>query len=170
MLNHNQIVALKPTNKTFKRGLGNGLTLVVDRQYKGKNGNLWGGRKYFKGRVKGTEVWLGTFGNKGGELSLKNAREKFFEIKDICQKNNISYAEYKRGKNRDQISAWTLKDAIDHFLNDCKLRIKETTYREYDRKLNQILTHIDPITPIKELEWDKVEKNWGSYFIQMVVR
>ena len=117
MLNHNQIVALKPTNKTFKRGLGNGLTLVVDKKYKGKNGNLLGGRKYFQGRIKGTEVWIGTFGNKGGELSLKNAREKYFEIKDFCQKNEVSYADFKREKNRDQISAWTLKDAIDHFLN-----------------------------------------------------
>tara|TARA_A100001011_G_C14264743_1_gene824127 strand:+ start:565 stop:912 length:348 start_codon:yes stop_codon:yes gene_type:complete len=84
MLNHNQIVALKPTDKTFKKGLGNGLTLLVDKQYKGKNGNLLGGRKYFKGKIKGTDVWLGTFGNKGGELSLKNAREKYFEIKDYC--------------------------------------------------------------------------------------
>ena len=155
MLNHNQIVALQPTNKTFKRGLGNGLTLVVDKQYKGKNGNLLGGRKYFKGRVKGTEVWLGTFGNKGGELSLKNAREKYFEIKDFCQKNEVSYADYKREKHRDQISAWTLKDAINHFLNECKGRIKETTYREYERKLNQVLTHIDGSTPLKELEWDR---------------
>ena len=72
-MNHNQIVAIKPTEKTFKRGLGNGLTLVVDRQYKGKRGNLLGGRKYFQGRIKGTEVWIGTFGNKGGELSLRNA-------------------------------------------------------------------------------------------------
>ena len=155
MLNHKQIVALKPTDKTFKRGLGNGLTLVVDRQYKGKNGNLLGGRKYFKGRVKGTEVWLGTFGNKGGQLSLKNAREKFFEIKDFCQKNEVSYADFKREKHRNQISAWTLKDAINHFLNECKGRIKETTYREYERKLNQVLTHIDGSTPLKELEWDR---------------
>ena len=154
MLNHNQIVALKPTNKTFKRGLGNGLTLVVDKEYKGKNGNLLGGRKYFQGRIKGTEVWIGTFGNKGGELSLKNAREKYFEIKDFCQKNEISYADYKRKKNRDQNSFWTLTDAINHFLNECKGRIKETTYREYDRKLKQVLNHIDGSTPIKELEWD----------------
>ncbi len=154
MLNHNQIVALKPTNKTFKRGLGNGLTLVVDKQYKGKSGNLLGGRKYFKGRVKGTEVWLGTFGNNGGELSLKNAREKYFGIKDFCQKNKVSYAEYKREKNREKLSEWTLKDAIDHFLNECSNRIKQTTYREYKRKLNQVLNLIDGSTPIKELEWD----------------
>ena len=154
MLNHNQIVALKPTNKTFKRGLGNGLTLVVDKQYKGKSGNLLGGRKYFQGRVKGTEVWLGTFGNKGGELSLKNAREKYFEIKDFWQKNEISLSDYKREKNRELLSSWTLTDAINHFLNECKGRIKETTYREYDRKLNQVLTLIDGSTPLKELEWD----------------
>ncbi len=108
-----------------------------------------GGRKYFKGRVKGTEVWLGTFGNRGGELSLKNAREKYFEIKDFCQKNEVSYAEYKREK----LSEWTLKDAIDHCLKECSKRIKQTTYREYDRKLNQVLTLIDGSTPIKELEW-----------------
>ena len=153
-MNHNQILSLKPADKTFKRGLGNGLTLVVDRQYKGKNGNLLGGRKYFQGRVKGTEVWLGTFGNKGGELSLKNAREKYFKIKDFCQKNEISYADYKREKNREKLSIWTLREAIDYFLDDCKKRIKETTYREYERKLNQVLNHIDGSTPLKELEWD----------------
>ena len=154
MLNHNQILALKPTDKTFKKGLGNGLILVVDRQYKGKNGNLLGGRKYFKGRVKGTEVWLGTFGNKGGELSLKNAREKYFEIKDYCHHNEISYSDYKREKNKEKLSAWNLQEAINHFLNECQGRIKENTYREYDRKLNQVLSHIDSSTPINELEWD----------------
>ena len=154
MLNHNQIVALKPTNKTYKKGLGNGLTLVVDKQYKGKNGNLLGGRKYFKGRVKGTEVWLGTFGKKGGELSLKTAREKYFQIKDFRQRNEVSYADYKREKNKEKLSAWNLQDAINYFLNECQGRIKENTYREYDRKLNQVLSHIDSSTPINELEWD----------------
>ena len=48
----------------------------------------------------------------------------------------------------------TLTDAINHYLNECKERIKETTYREYDRKLKQVLNHIDGSTPIKELEWD----------------
>ena len=154
MLNYNQIVALKPTDKTFKKGLGNGLTLVVDKQYKGKTGNLLGGRKYFKGRVKGTEVWLGTFGKKGGELSLKDAREKYFEIKDYCQRNEVSYAEYKRLKNKEVQTSWNLKRAIENYLKDCKGRIKETTYREYERKLNQVLSHIDGSTPLKELEWD----------------
>ena len=153
-MNHNQIVAIKPTEKTFKRGLGNGLTLVVDRQYKGKGGNLLGGRKYFQGRIKGTEVWLGTFGNKGGELSLKDARAKYFEIKDFCQKNEVSYADYKRDKNKEILSKWDLKDAINNFLKEKKELIKKTTYKEYDRKLKQVLTHIDGSTPLKELEWD----------------
>ena len=154
-MNHNQIVAIKPTEKTFKRGLGNGLTLVVDRQYKGKRGNLLGGRKYFQGRIKGTEVWIGTFGNKGGELSLRNAREKFLEIKDFCQKNGVSYAEYKRIKHRTKVETWTLQDAINNFLKDKKELIKTTSFIEYDRKLKQVLTLIDGSTPLKELEWDE---------------
>ena len=154
-MKHNQIVALPPTNKTFKRGLGNGLTLVVNRQYKGKSGKLLGGKKYFQGRVKGTEVWIGTFGNKGGELSLKNAREKYFEIKDFCQKNGVSYAEYKRIKHRTKVETWTLQDAINNFLKDKKELIKATSFIEYDRKLKQVLTLIDGSTPLKELEWDE---------------
>ena len=116
-MNHNQITALKPKSKTYKKGLGNGFFVEVHKVYKNKSGEQLGGRKYFKGRVKGQEVNVGVFGHKAGEISLKDAREKFTQIKNYCQKNEISYADYKREKNREKLSAWTLTETIDYFLD-----------------------------------------------------
>ena len=155
MLNHQQLVSLQPDSKTYKKGLGNGLFIVVDKVYQGKNGSKLGGRKYFKGRIKGQEVNIGVFGNSAGELSLKNAREKFYVIKDFCQKNEISYADYKREKEQRLLQTWNLNDAINHFLKECKESIKPTTHREYTRKLNQVLSLVDGTTPLKEFEWDR---------------
>ena len=155
MLNSKQLQSLKPESKTYKKGLGNGLFIVVDKVYQGKNGSKLGGRKYFKGRIKGQEVNVGVFGNKAGELSLKNAREKFFVIKDYCHKNEISYADYKREKEERIQQTWNLNDAINHFLKECKESIKPTTHREYTRKMNQVLSLVEGTTPLKKFEWDK---------------
>ena len=34
----------------------------------------------------------------------------------------------------------SLKDAVNHFLKECELTVKETTFKEYRRKLNQVLS------------------------------
>ena len=81
-LNHKELVSLPHESRPYKRGLGGGLFVLVDKEYKGKDGSTIGGRKYFKGRVKGEEIWIGTFGNKAGEYSLAEARSKFHDIKD----------------------------------------------------------------------------------------
>ena len=52
MLNSKQLQSLKPESQPYKKGLGNGLFVVVDKVYQGKNGSKLGGRKYFKGRIK----------------------------------------------------------------------------------------------------------------------
>ena len=46
-MNHNQITALKPKSKTYKKGLGNGFFVEVHKVYKNKNGegNLKNGSK-----------------------------------------------------------------------------------------------------------------------------
>ena len=155
MLNHKQVISLKPKSTTYKKGLGNGLFVVVDKVYKGKNGTKLGGRKYFKGRIKGQEVNVGVFGNNAGELTLKNARDKFSAIKDYCHKNEISYSDFKREKEERQRQTWNLSDAIIHFLKECEESIKPTTHREYTRKLNQVLSLVDGNTPLKEFEWDR---------------
>ena len=141
-MNHQQLVALTPQLTPYKRGLGNGLSILVDPK----------GAKYFTGRIKGQSVWVGTFGNKGSKLSLADASEKFNAIKEYCYENEITYSEYRRKKNKTKQEAWVLKDAVDHFLKECKLTIKETTFKEYTRKLNQVLSLIDEQTPLQELE------------------
>ena len=154
-MNHKFITSLTPKSKTYKKGLGEGLFIVVDKVYQGKSRGKLGGRKYFKGRVKGQEIWVGVFGNKSGQLTLKNARAKFSEIKDYCHKNECTIRDYKREKHRAKVETWTLQDAINNFLKDKKELIKTTSFIEYDRKLKQVLTLIDGSTPLKELEWDE---------------
>jgi len=155
MLNSQQINSLKPKTKKYRRGVGNGLSILVDTN----------GRKYFTGRIKKEEFWVGTYGNKGGELTLGEAREKFNTIKDYCYKNEVSYTDYKRQKEKVKIESWDLNDAITYFLNDCKNSIKETTLKENTRKLNRVLFFIDGKTPLLELE----KKNGGKAIIEEVI-
>jgi len=166
VLNHQELKSLPPKSKTYKKGLGEGLFVVVDKEYKGVEGATNGGRKYFKGRIKGEEVWVGVFGNKAGELSLGSAREKWYQIKDTCRKQNISYKEFKRQIEKAKLSTWSLDDAINHFLNEIEQTIKPTTLREYDRKFKQILSLIDGSTPLEELEI----QNEGKKKINLVIK
>ena len=154
-MNHQQLVSLTPELTPYKRGLGNGLSILVDPK----------GAKYFTGRIKGQSVWVGTFGNKGSNISLADASEKFNAIKEYCYENEITYSEYKRKKNKSKQEAWVLKDAVDHYLKECKSTIKETTFREYARKLNQVLSLIDEQTPLKELE----RVNGGKEIIENII-
>ena len=154
-MNHQQLVSLTPELTPYKRGLGNGLSILVDPK----------GAKYFTGRIKGQSVWVGTFGNKGSNISLADASEKFNAIKEYCYENEITYSEYKRKKNKSKQEAWVLKDAVDHYLKECKSTIKETTFREYARKLNQVLSLIDEQTPLKELE----RVNGGKEIIEDII-
>ena len=154
-MNHQQLVSLTPELTPYKRGLGNGLSILVDPK----------GAKYFTGRIKGQSVWVGTFGDKGSKLSLLEAKDKFNAIKEYCYENEITYSEYKRKKNKSKQEAWVLKDAVDHYLKECKSTIKETTFREYARKLNQVLSLIDEQTPLKELE----RVNGGKEIIEDII-
>ena len=155
MLNTQQINSLKPQSSIYRRGIGNGLSIVVYPT----------GRKYFNGRIKRKDFWVGTYGNKGGELTLAEARDKFKTIKDYCYKNEVSYADYKRKKEKAKIEEWDLNEAITYFLNDCKNSIKETTLKENTRKLKRVLFFIDGKTPLLELE----KRNGGKGIIEDVI-
>ena len=167
-LNHNQLSSLPHRSRPYKKGLGGGLFVLVDKEYKSKDGSTLGGRKYFKGRVKGEEIWIGPFGNKAGEYSLAEARSKFHDIKDICHKQQITFKEYKRRLEKEELSKWTLNDAIDHWLNQIHSTIKGTTYREYARKLKQVLSHIDGSTPLEELEIQNDGKKKINFVIKQI--
>ena len=154
-MNHQQLVSLTPKLTPYKRGLGNGLSILVDPK----------GAKYFTGRIKGQSVWIGTFGKKGSKLSLADAKNKFNEIKKHCYINEITFSEYKRKKNKTKKEEWVLKDAVNHFLKECELTVKETTFKEYTRKLNQVLSLIDGQTPLQELE----RVNGGKEIIEDII-
>ena len=154
-MNHQQLVSLTPKLIPYKRGLGNGLSILVDPK----------GAKYFTGRIKGQSVWIGTFGKKGSKLSLADAKNKFNEIKKHCYINEITFSEYKRKKNKTKKEEWVLKDAVNHFLKECELNVKETTFKEYTRKLNQVLSLIDGQTPLQELE----RVNGGKEIIEDII-
>ena len=154
-MNHQQLVSLTPKLIPYKRGLGNGLSILVNPK----------GAKYFTGRIKGQSVWIGTFGKKGSKLSLADAKNKFNEIKKHCYINEITFSEYKRKKNKTKKEEWVLKDAVNHFLKECELTVKETTFKEYTRKLNQVLSLIDGQTPLQELE----RVNGGKEIIEDII-
>jgi integrase len=154
-MNHQQLVSLTPKLTPYKRGLGNGLSILVDPK----------GAKYFTGRIKGQSVWIGTFGKKGSKLSLADAKNKFNAIKEHCYVNEITFSEYKRRKNKTKKEEWVLKDAVNHFLKECELTVKETTFKEYTRKLNQVLSLIDGQTPLQELE----RVNGGKEIIEDII-
>ena len=52
MLTQREIQQLKPDSKLYKRGCGDGLFIVVEKTYKGIEGDKRGGGKYFKGSYK----------------------------------------------------------------------------------------------------------------------
>ena len=141
-MNHQQLKALTPELKPYKRGLGDGLSILVDPK----------GGKYFTGRIKGQSLWIGTFGDKPSQQSLSEARKKFDEIKKYCYQNNISYRDYKRAQSKAKLESWNLIDAINHFHEIKKSQNKENTLKENKRKLNRVLSFIDGETPISELE------------------
>ena len=141
-MNHQQLKALTPELKSYKRGLGGGLSILVDPK----------GRKYFTGRIKGQSLWIGTFGDKPSQQSLSEARKKFDEIKKYCYQNNISYRDCKRTQSKAKLESWNLIDAINHFHEIKKSQNKETTLKENTRKLNRVLSFIDGETPLSELE------------------
>ena len=55
-LTQSEIRGLKPTTHLYKKGLGDGLFIFVERAYEGIDGDIRGGGKYFKGRFKGKEI------------------------------------------------------------------------------------------------------------------
>jgi len=54
-------------------------------------------------------------------------------------------------EEENQKEEWVLKNTVNHFLIEYELNVKETTFKEYTRKLNQILSLIDGQTPLQEL-------------------
>ena len=154
-LTQSQIRALKPTSSPYKKGLGEGLFLFVERTYKGIEGDKRGGGKYFRGKFKGKEIQIGVVGSASGEYSLTTARKKWDQIKDWCIKNQSDVPAYQNFIQAKRTNQKTLEDAVKGFLKDA-VDIKKNTHKEYKRQLeNVVLSHINGTTPLKKLEWDE---------------
>jgi len=153
-ITQSEIRKLAPTSITYKKGVGDGMFVVVERKYIGKNGISKGGGKYFKGRFKGKEIQIGVFGNRSDEYSISRARKKWDEIREWSIENQTDISAYKNLIKTQKSNQKTLNDAVKGFLKDA-VDIKETSHREYTKKLhNQILPLLDGNTPLKKLEWD----------------
>lgn len=141
-----QINALEVRDKKYNRGCGDGLYLKIES-------NERGGNKYFWGCVKNKSVWIGKNGTNVNSYTLKDAKNEWNKIKQWAIDHNQHPKHYK---NRDKASlTYTLRNAIDDFLEDIQHSVKETTLKEYRFKLNStVLKYIDECTRLKDLEWE----------------
>tara|TARA_B100001094_G_scaffold315204_1_gene354942 strand:- start:710 stop:1972 length:1263 start_codon:yes stop_codon:yes gene_type:complete len=154
-LTQSEIRKLSPTSSRYKKGLGDGLFLYVERSYEGIDGDIRGGGKYFRGKFNGKEIQIGVMGTASGEYCLSSARQKWHEIKKWCITNQSDPSAYKNLLKTNTTNKKNLNDAVKGFLKDA-VDIKETTHKEYKRQLeNVVLSHIDGTTPLKKLEWDE---------------
>ena len=117
-LTQSEIRSLKPTSNLYKKGLGDGLFVFVEREYIGKEGIKRGGCKYFKGRFKGKEIQLGVMGTASDEYCLSSVRKKWDEINDWCIKNQSDVSAYKNLSKKKKSYQKTLNDAVKEFLKD----------------------------------------------------
>jgi len=160
-ISQREIRYLPVGNKTYKRGCENGLFVIVNKTFKGKDNKTYGGKKYFKGRYKDSEIQVGVFGNKYGEMDLATAQSKWNDIKEWSKSSGHKVSQYKihQQKKIDQEQK-TFGDAVYGFLTDKQTEIKETTFIEYKRQLeDHCLSGLSSMTPLHELEWDNGGRN-----------
>ena len=158
MITQKQIREL-PTyeHKSYKKGCGNGLFIWVGKNYRGVDGEMYGGKKYFKGRYKDSEIQIGIFGNRHGEMKLDEAQCKWNDIKQWSKDSGQKVGMYKKHlQKKIDLDQYTFGEVVNMFLLDKKSDIKETTFREYKRQLeDHILANLNSTTPLHQLEWDK---------------
>ena len=89
-MNHQQLVALSPELTPYKRGLGNGLSILVDPK----------GAKYFTGRIKGQSVWVGTFETKNQSYLLRMRVKNSMQLKNIAMKIKLPIPNTKERRTK----------------------------------------------------------------------
>ena len=147
-------MAISPTSKRQQFGCGDGLNVVIEPIHKGGGKSFEGKfRMKVNGQTKQIPVRIGVFGTKTGQYTLKQAHQKWLEIKLWAQKENRDPRQF--GKNLAQTESVTLKEAIDAFLAK-KSKLKEHTLKNYKLQLeNQVLNMIGGSTLLTSLEWDR---------------
>ena len=151
-LNQKEIMALAATSKRQQYGCGEGLNIIIEPAHKG------GGKSFeakfrmnVKGKIKQIPVRIGVFGTKPGQFTLRQAYQKWLEIKLWAKKENRDPRHF--GINIHKSSTVTMRDAVDAFLLK-KSRLKEHTTKNYRVQLeNQVLKVVNDKTLLIDLEW-----------------
>ena len=96
-----------------------------------------------------------SFGKKPNQYKPDEAIEEWNEIKEWAVENNKMPKEYKLEQKKQLTSNLdkpAFIKAIEKFLQIRRDKVKPSTWREYKRKLNQIVQLIDGNTPLEKLE------------------
>jgi integrase len=150
-----QVKGLKPDRKTnLSDGLG--LCLVVQPNKSG-DGHL----RYFVGRTrhqgKQVEVRIGPYGKAEGAYSLKEARQRWAELRLWAKEHGQDPRQWKRqAKREQQQEAPTIEAMAEKWL---KTVSNEQTRGDYANKLHhQILPLLGAERPITDFSWDNARR------------
>ena len=154
-LTDSQVRGLKPDRKTnLSDGLG--LCLVVQPNKSG-DGHL----RYFVGRTrhqgKQVEVRIGPYGKAEGAYSLKEARQRWAELRLWAKEHGQDPRQWKRqAKREQQQEAPTIEAMAEKWL---KTVSNEQTRGDYANKLHhQILPLLGAERPITDFSWDNARR------------
>ena len=153
-LTQKEIALLTASANRYQRGCGDGLILVVEPVHKGGGKSFLGRfRKQINGTTKQIPVRIGVFGSKAGQFTLKQARERWFEIREWAKREGADPRNY--GKTIPAETPKNLQNAVDGFLASKASLLREFTLKNYRLQLeNQVYPSISPETLLVDLEWD----------------
>ncbi|MEB3202655.1 MAG: Arm DNA-binding domain-containing protein, partial [Synechococcus sp.] len=153
-LTQKEIALLTASADRYQRGCGDGLILVVEPVHKGGGKSFLGRfRKQINGTTKQIPVRIGVFGSKAGQFTLKQARERWFEIREWAKREGADPRNY--GKTIPTETPKNLQNAVDGFLASKASSLREFTLKNYRLQLeNQVYPSICPETLLVDLEWD----------------
>ena len=143
-LTDSQIKSATTEKKTLLAD-GGGLYLEVRRTQKGQCGKYFIGRTRFPATAKGSkvDVHIGTYGKGSGELSLKQARQEWQEIKRWGKETGRDPRDKKRDellKLHEEIAVPTLEEYAETYLEVlAEKRLKPETIKDYRNILRNIV-------------------------------
>ena len=143
-LTDSQIKSATTERKTLLTD-GGGLYLEVRRTQNGHCGKYFIGRTRFPATAKGSkiDVHIGTYGKGIGELSLKQAREEWQELKLWGKETGRDLRDKKRDellKLKVQVAVPTLAEYAETYLQvQAERRLKTETIKDYRNILQNIV-------------------------------
>ena len=133
------------TDKKTLLADGSGLYLEVRRTKKGQCGKYFIGRTRYPATAQGSkvDVHIGTYGRGAGELTLKQAREEWQEIKKWGKETGRDPRDKKRDeqlKLQEQVAVPTLAEYVEIYLQVlAEKRLKPETIKDYRNILQNIV-------------------------------